>query len=270
MKIILSRKGFDSSYGKCASPILPDGTMISMPIPSDDGNCKFDELAFPGGKSYAEIWRELKPRGNHAERCHLDPDIRAGVRAATPDGWLPAFGQIDAAQSHLRNQGIKEGDLFLFFGWFRQTEYIDGKLSFVKDAPDIHAIYGYMQIGAIAQKFDVRNYPWHPHSDDVHVYKNGKSTNNTIYLASDRLVIDGEDAGLPGAGVFPYAKKRVLTRDGAKGRTEWALSEVLGKVPLTYHSEGNVHDGFFQSASRGQEFVFAEDARVTEWAKSII
>lgn len=33
MKFILSRKGFDSGYGGCASPILPDGTMLSIPIP---------------------------------------------------------------------------------------------------------------------------------------------------------------------------------------------------------------------------------------------
>lgn len=34
MKIILSRKGFDSSYGGYPSPILPDGSLLSIPIPS--------------------------------------------------------------------------------------------------------------------------------------------------------------------------------------------------------------------------------------------
>ncbi|MBO4456467.1 MAG: hypothetical protein J5802_01965 [Butyrivibrio sp.] len=38
MKIILSRKGFDSTNGGCASPIMPDGTLLSMPIPSDESN----------------------------------------------------------------------------------------------------------------------------------------------------------------------------------------------------------------------------------------
>jgi hypothetical protein len=33
MKVILSRKGFDSEYGGIASPILPDGTLLSLPIP---------------------------------------------------------------------------------------------------------------------------------------------------------------------------------------------------------------------------------------------
>ena len=35
MKIILSRKGFDSGYGGMPSPILPNGIMLSMPIPSN-------------------------------------------------------------------------------------------------------------------------------------------------------------------------------------------------------------------------------------------
>ena len=33
MKLILSRKAFDSGAGKVASPILDDGAMIPMPIP---------------------------------------------------------------------------------------------------------------------------------------------------------------------------------------------------------------------------------------------
>ena len=34
MRVILSRKGFDSQYGGMPSPILPDGTLLSLPIPS--------------------------------------------------------------------------------------------------------------------------------------------------------------------------------------------------------------------------------------------
>ena len=33
MKVILSRKGMDSESGRVASPILPDGTLLSLPIP---------------------------------------------------------------------------------------------------------------------------------------------------------------------------------------------------------------------------------------------
>ena len=37
-KIILSRKGFDSGCGGYPSPILPDGTIISLPIPAINEN----------------------------------------------------------------------------------------------------------------------------------------------------------------------------------------------------------------------------------------
>lgn len=30
MKVILSRKGFDSGYGGFSSPVLPDGTLLSL------------------------------------------------------------------------------------------------------------------------------------------------------------------------------------------------------------------------------------------------
>ena len=36
MKVILSRKGFDSENGAYPSPILPNGQMISLPIPDQN------------------------------------------------------------------------------------------------------------------------------------------------------------------------------------------------------------------------------------------
>ena len=36
MKIVLSRKGFDSACGGVASPIFPDGGYVSLPIPLAD------------------------------------------------------------------------------------------------------------------------------------------------------------------------------------------------------------------------------------------
>ena len=270
MKVILSRKGFDDVNGGCPSPILPDGTMISMPIPDKSGNYSYDELAFPGGKTYAEVWKELASDVNHIARCHLDPDIRISTRKV-PDNWVPAFGQRMQAQTHLENQHVNVGDLFIFFGYFCKTDYSNSTVSFEKGAPLIHAIYGYLQIGKIVKGLDVRQYPWHPHSDDSHIYEKGKMTNNTIYVASDQLIIDGKTTDLPGAGVLPYAEKRVLTIPGASNRTRWKLVEPFGVVPLSYHySPDRIKNGYFQSCSRGQEFVFDEDDRVTAWAKSII
>lgn len=270
MKIILSRKGFDSEYGGCASPILPDGTMISMPIPSETGNCKFSDLAFVDGRTYMDVWCDLDPKGNHFDICHLDPDIRPNIRTNTPNNWKPAFGQMDQSQTHLENQNVQIGDLFLFFGWFRQTEYKEEHLKYVPNAPDIQAIYGYLQIGEILKGTDVKKCPWHPHSEDSHIYNDHHILkNNSIYIASPKFVINNEDTGLPGAGTIQLSENCVLTAEG-KSRSRWKLNGVFGEVPLTYHSDNSVNDDYFQSAKKGQEFVFNEDDKVTKWVKSII
>lgn len=117
MKIVLSRKGFDSQYGKQASPILPDGTLLSLPIPSDD-DITYDSISW-AGQSYLDIIRSLKPHTflNGNSKCHLDPDLRAITISREP-GWVPAYGQTGSSLSELRTNGVTTGDLFLFFGWF--------------------------------------------------------------------------------------------------------------------------------------------------------
>lgn len=181
MKIILSRKGFDSSYGKQPNPILPDGTLLSLPIPDENGNNTFSSLQW-NGTSYYDIIHSLKPRTTIGteDMCHLDPDLRKEVKDRL-SGWEPAFGQSGAALSHLRNMSVGEGDLFLFFGRFKETEENKkGELVFKKGAKDLHIIYGYMQIGETIDVTDVlkgkiKAPDWlkeHPHIGD----KNDKRT----------------------------------------------------------------------------------------------
>ena len=148
MKVILSRKGFDSSCGGQASPILPDGTLLSLPIPSNDVH-KYSELSW-GCLSYLDIIKQLKHKTTLNERshCHLDPDLRATTLLRT-DRWKPAFGQTGSSLTELRDNGVKEGDLFLFFGWFKKTEYYNEQLRYIPKSPNLHVIYGYMQIGNI-------------------------------------------------------------------------------------------------------------------------
>ncbi len=81
--------------------------------------------------SYSKILENLGYKGVKGN-CHVDPDIRTNVRDNIVKEWKPAFGQIDAAQGYLHNAGIKKGDLFLFFGWFRRVEFKDGKFKFVR------------------------------------------------------------------------------------------------------------------------------------------
>jgi len=240
--------------------VLPDGTMLSMPIPSDGDGCRFDEIHF-AGKSYADIWRELKPTGSHYEWCHLDPDIRKDIRD-NPAEWVPAFGRVSQAETHLEQFNIQKGDLFLFFGWFRETVYRSNRLCFRRDAPDLQAIYGYLQVGEILRGRETERCYWHPHA-------NRPEPNNTIYLASSRLTFEDRETGLQGSGTLIFSESRVLTKPGMS-RSKWKLNGIFGEIPLSYHSAGRVKDGYFDSVKRGQEFVFAEDPRVIEWAKSII
>ncbi|MCV6603932.1 MAG: hypothetical protein OIF34_01405, partial [Porticoccaceae bacterium] len=121
MNIIFSRKGFDSSAGGIPSPILPDGTLLPLPIPQTDGPIKFSQLHHTDQsgrtQSLSSIISQLGGKGWRG-RCHLDPDLDASL-IARPEGWLPAFGQFGCAQRHLEQEQVGRGDLFLFFGWFR-------------------------------------------------------------------------------------------------------------------------------------------------------
>ena len=130
MKVILSRKGFDSSNGGIASPILPDGTLLSLPIPSRNERTKYADLCL-NGKTFYEIIGDLNPRTRIKEnyKCHLDPDLH---NYSDTKDWQPLFGQEGASETHLVNCNVKENDLFLFFGWYKQTELIDGKFRFVR------------------------------------------------------------------------------------------------------------------------------------------
>jgi hypothetical protein len=46
LKIILSRKGFDSSFGGYTSPILPDEKMFSLPLKD---NLRYSDLTIDDG-----------------------------------------------------------------------------------------------------------------------------------------------------------------------------------------------------------------------------
>lgn len=103
MKCILSRKGFDSSWGGHASPILARSRLLSLPIPVDPAgpyagadDVGYADLQVPGvGLSYDALMRthgivSLRTgRRRHATadvRCHLDPDIIPDVVQRSPGG----------------------------------------------------------------------------------------------------------------------------------------------------------------------------------------
>ena len=263
MKIILSRKGFDSKFGGMASPILPDGTLLSLPIPSND-DVKFSELKW-SKKNYLDLIQELNPKSslNTLSTCHLDPDLR---RSTIPrlDGWTSAFGQTGSALSELRKHNISIGDIFLFFGWFKNTEFINGKLKY--HGKDLHVIYGYLQVGEIIEsQLNIPNHLiHHPHANEEK-YKNAwNNKSNAIFIPSNNLSLN---PNLAGSGTFKFNQKLVLTKDGYS-RSRWEFPQEMYGIPISHNPNG-WKENYFQSAAIGQEFVIEGLPPVIDWVKSI-
>jgi hypothetical protein len=262
MKIILSRKGFDATHGAIPSPILPDGALLSMPIPCETDSLAFSDLRY-GESTYADILRQLAPKARYAS-CHLDPDIREGVRAEAVEGWKPAFGQIDAAQGYLRNSQIQAGDLFLFFGRFRKMtgDIANGTLMFDKRAPIIHIIYGYMEIGEIiaSDKIAERGYSWHPHCYGERLNNN----TNTLYIPAETLSFDKNRSGW---GVFAYSENLILTL--ADKTAIWREIPALMPGNISSNKKNSAIGQGIYYKGIWQEMVLKENSVSEEWAKSI-
>ena len=262
MKLILSRKGFDTSAGKMPSPIFPDGTMISLPIPDKASTIAYKDIAGNACASVGELVQDLAGRPP-THRAHLDPDLSAHS-ISRRQGWRPLFGQEGAAESHLENQGVGTGDVFLFFGLFRPVEKSAGGWHYVLGSRLMHCIFGWLQI---AERVAVSNWPtdadwalYHPH------FRREPHPTNVVYVGAERLVLAGlESCAIPGAGLFPgLTSKLRLTGPGCSRPSLWLLPEwchPTGRASaLTYHRdparwrmcEAGVT---LDSVSRGQEFV---------------
>ena len=275
MKLILSRKGFDSQSGGCPSPIFPDGTIYSLPIPHCQSGITYGDL-WHGETSIGEVVANLtRDRYGATTPAHLDPDINH-VAYPRQEGWLPLFGQSGAAQGHLKKQEIQSNDLLLFFGLFQKIEKVSGRWCFVKDAPKQHIIWGWLQVGEIHKVDEIpkEELPWaryHPH---LHPSR-PKDRTNTLYIASEELRLSHRSIA-PGAGGFPkFHERLVLTDPEGSGVTNWRLPRSFypdNGHPLTYH--GNLNRwkpeekyAYLQSVGRGQEFVLDLDQYpgVTDW-----
>jgi len=278
MKIILSRKGFDSGAkaGGVASPII-DGSLISLPIPGGPGEITYDDLHFKR-HNFGKLVEDLTNRRiKRTHSVHFDPDLRDATRKRQT-GWRPLFGQGGAAATHLRNYGVTVGDLFLFFGWFREAELHDGSYRYKPGEPNIHVFYGWLQVGAIIT-FPERHFasiPWadyHPHFCDA---------SGTVYIASDYLKTRGHRYDIPAAGYFDsYDDSLRLTDPKSSSRGVWQLPGWFyprnDQSPLSYHPDitrfkkRGAHT-IVSSAARGQEFIMDTNnyPEAIRWARQLI
>lgn len=270
MKIVLSRKGFDSANGGVPSPVF-DGTAVSLPIPARCGPKRFQDVRWRDG-SLGPLVEDLTGGRVRAEfRCHLDPDLQAGTLPRQL-GWRPAFGQHRVAQRHLERQGIGPEDLFLYFGLFRAAEQLPGGTwRYVRNAPLVHRMFGWLQVSEVVRVGNdaagIRAArPWL--SDHPHVNGNSWTATNTIYVSTQALRIDGRETGVSGGGLFPGADDRLsLTAPEALSCSYWRLPGWFlpsdGRPSLSYHGKKSWwRDGpwvYVESARPGQEFVFDAD-----------
>lgn len=285
MKLVLSRKGFDSSYGGMPSPILPDGTLLPLPIPSRyDTKTMADAVpGFPDLDALLAGLRGRRSKVSPSMRVHEDPVLS---HPAPPPGWRPSLGQTGAAASHLRRQSVGPGDLFLFFGWFRQAELVDGRWRWAEDAEDIHAFFGWLEVEAVVpvvsgRQSALERFPWlaeHPHVAGPEHYTDKR---NTVYVGRERsAILPGTTVG--GGRFQKYSSTLRLTAPRAGGRrTKWLLPECFfptaGRQPLTYHSRlerwsRSSEGALLDSVARGQEFVLDTDEYpgTADWALSLI
>ena len=251
--------------------------MVSLPIPERGSGVSYGQLQTPRGTMYELMcelgftryreggaWHPLSPRAE----AHLDPDLVPEARPRDQN-WKCVFGQCEGQQTHLRNSGVCEGDLFLFFGTFDHTTLVNGRLTFT--GKPFHAVFGYMQIGQIVTVNSSTSLPWcaeHPH------LANRARKNNTLYIGADRLA--GTDR--PGAGVVRYAQKRMLSAEPGRV-SRWRLPgffhpEACGRF-LSCHP--NLHvwkrdgdDVLLSTKSPAQEYVIDATPQMAEWAYALI
>lgn len=282
MKIILSRKGFDSGSGGYPSPILPSGELCSLPIPepqSDNGRCKRYEEIRIGDHSIGTIVNDLTQGKITPEKpAHLDPDLNFDS-IARAENWKPIFGQAGAAETHLQNQGVKEGDIFVFFGLFRQVEQVAGRYSYVRGALPLHIIFGWLQI---ERRIPVDNLSEVPSWALDHPHCIGKKYGNrdSIYISSESIKLLNIDK--PGAGTFKRFDLALrLTSPSPSKTSVWQLPSWFHpkgeNSSLSYHKNltrwtlANDHV-LLKSVSRGQEFVL--DCEVypesIDWLRNIL
>ena len=269
MKIILSRKGIDSTsglprYGLRWSPILTDGRLMSLPIYRKSEVTCYEDLVLDRNRTYLDLIHQLGYAYPIRTPCHPDPDLYRLVMGRRR-GWRPISGHNVPESTHLDNQGVGPGDLFLYFGLFRPTrDDQDDRLPFV--GHERHIIFGYLQVDKVISVGPAtRLLQWmasHPHSSP----KARRDTGNVIYVSRTTTTWNPK---LPGAGVFLHSRALELTARGHTKRV-WELPGCFRTATISYHSPSSWRGGLFYSACRGQEFVVQDHTGVGNWARRLI
>ena len=215
----------------------------------------------------------------------MDPDLNRR-KSSRLEGWRPALGQVNGSQTHLENHEIQVGDVFLFFGWFREVELIGGRWCYKKHAPNIHLLFGWLEIGSIhhlanhqASDFSL-GIQQHVHIADLERYNQDYKGKNTLYVAKEHSKYLENSFG---GGCFSYWSPQLQLTKKGYGRSFWQLPAWFkpeGRQPLSHHSKVNrwmddkdsIEHVILRVVGRGQEFVIdgSEYPELEEWVSSLI
>jgi hypothetical protein len=273
MRLIFSRKGFDTSNGGGPSPIMLDGRMLTLPIPEGIGaeGVRYADLRDVDGTDYLTLLRRIGyTKTQQDAAAHLDPDLIPTVRKRE-NGWRGMLGQHSSAEGHLRMQGVGSGDLFLFWGLF--ADQMRGER--LKNLRRQHAVFGYLEVdrvidagagGALAFA------PYHPHFQSAY-----RGIQNRVYVATENF---SRAPSLPGWGVFRWTPTLRLTPLSSQGVTEWRLPACFHPATglvLSHHRQPHMWcdpapDGsvIVQRRGQGQEFVCEASQEVIDWVVDLI
>ena len=208
-RIILSRKGFDAKSGGNASPIFKDGRIFSLPIPQNyPSPNKYQDLDFDG-ISGDELLRETSASVLPHNYCHFDPLLNEEIGI---------FGQASSSQTELKNKGVSPGDLFLFFGWFKD---------FFNKGSDLHHLFGWLQIEKVIEGSEnIKDFLKEVNMEHPHGYGDvTRYTNNTIYIGRRNLDIQEKTLPSKGHGLFKHTHKDLILTEQDKTRSRWKLPD---------------------------------------------
>ena len=268
-KLILSRKGFDSKAGGGGSPILPDGRIVSFPIPGDGHGRPYAEIEWEPDSTLSALMKRLGiPDPGLA---HHDPDLDpAALKRET--GWRPMFGQSGGSGGHLVNEGVGPGDLFLFFGRFRRTKHAAGELKFFGEA--MHLFWGYLLVDEVRDPLvDPPPGQWalaHPHYACTGAP--WFTTNNRVFVAPP--------SGHRSGGVFRLFRDELLLTAPAPNKlmSRWrvplamhphSVGSLMSNTSLNEWAVDDAH-AYLQITGQRQEFVVGMSPEIEQWAETLI
>jgi hypothetical protein len=264
MKLIFSRKGWDSTAGEKPNPIV-DGQFVPLPIPkrvNRGGNLPLNVIYSPPPSSISLN----NFVGSLPGYFHPDPWLYREMLKNTPNGWLPALGHTpsSSAERHLVNQNVKTGDIMLFFGWFREATFAQGKLIFQRGKPDLHVIFGYLQIGEKVKRNDFPALKKRIPGLSAHPHVMNTMGDDVLYVARPFLDIPGvPQNAIAGGGLFSKFRNRLILTDDEndnKKRSSWRLrgwasSDVFPQMSYLKKWKREQSDWTVENSLQGQEFV---------------